>query len=72
MALENILRRAFTLDQLIRQKNTGTVDEIAIKLQVSRRQVFNYLKVIRKIGKSCRFDPELQSYVYLEDQNQED
>ena len=32
------------LDQLIRQKRTGNADELARKLKISRRQVYNCLE----------------------------
>ncbi|MCG8389080.1 MAG: helix-turn-helix domain-containing protein [Cytophagales bacterium] len=67
MALEKIVKRALILDQLIRQKNTGNIEQLAVDMEVSRRQVYNYLKVLEKIGKSCEFDHKLQSYVYLDE-----
>ena len=67
MALENIVKRVLILDQSIRQKKTGTIEQLATDMELSRRQVYNYLKVLEKIGKSFEFDPDLQSYVYLDE-----
>lgn len=65
MALLTLANRILLLDKMIRERETGQIDELAAKLGISRRQTYNYLQTFRKIGKMYYFDPEVQSYVYL-------
>jgi predicted DNA-binding transcriptional regulator YafY len=59
------LNRLQQIDQLIRQKRTGNADELAIKLKISRRQVYNWLNELKEIGLEIRYNRELRSFVYL-------
>ncbi|MBL6445399.1 HTH domain-containing protein [Fulvivirga sp. 29W222] len=54
------------MDELIRSESTGTAKELAYKLSISRRHVYNYLKTLNSIGRATRFDTTKNSYVYKE------
>lgn len=68
MELEGFIERVLTLDQLLKEGRTGNIDELAAKLQLSKRQTFKYLKALRNIGRNNAFDQKQQSYIYLKDQ----
>lgn len=68
MALKDILYKGLVLDQLIREKRTGTVDDLATTLGMSRRQVYNYIKAIKEINPQCTFNTQEKSYVYPVDE----
>ena len=59
------LYRVQQIDQLIRQKRTGSADELANKLQISRRQVYNWLEELKDMGLEIKYNRALKSFVYL-------
>ena len=69
MALIDVIQRAFTLDELIRKKQTGTSTDLAKMFGISRRQVYNYLQAFNAVGKVNTYDHRRSSFVYLEDIN---
>jgi len=62
----NLLER---LDDLIRKKATGTPDDLAKRLNVSTRTVYNYLHDMRSMGAPVAYDYRLQTYYYETDNN---
>lgn len=66
LALKDTVEKLFYMDELIRSESTGTAKELAAKLSISQRHVYNYLKTLNKIGKATRFDRAKNSYVYKE------
>ncbi len=60
-----LLNRAQQIDQLIRQKRTGNADELAVKLNISRRQVYYWLEELRNYGLEIEYNRDLKSFVYL-------
>lgn len=71
MKLEGFIERILTLDQLLREGRTGTIEELAEKLQLSQRQTFKYLRAFRNIGRENSFNHKLQSYTYLKDNDRD-
>ncbi len=59
------LNRLQQIDQLIRQERTGNAEELAIKLNISRRQVYNWLDELKSLGLEIEYCRALQSFVYL-------
>ncbi len=59
------INRLQQIDQLIRQKRTGNADELAYKLEISRRQVYNWLDEFKGLGLEIEYNREIKSYVYL-------
>lgn len=43
---------------------TGSPKELAIKLEISERQVFRYIENLQELGGKIKFDKLLNSYVY--------
>jgi predicted DNA-binding transcriptional regulator YafY len=55
------------IDHLIQIKGTGTADQLAQKLGMSRRSVYNHLNKMKDLGAPIKFCPYKQSYYYDED-----
>jgi predicted DNA-binding transcriptional regulator YafY len=55
------------LDDFIRRKATGTPIELAEKLNLSERTIFNLLDELRALGASIEYDKFRESYFYSED-----
>ncbi len=63
MYLDNLQR----LVEAIEQKSTGNAREIAKKLNVSERMVYNYLDVLKnEFGAPIKFNRSTQSYYFTE------
>jgi len=54
------------LDQLIRMKATGTPQDLADRLEISKRNVYNLLNDLRMLGAEISYDSNRQSYQYDE------
>ena len=59
-----ILKR---VDYLINRKATGTSDQLATRLNISRRSVFRLLDELKAIDAPVQFSKHYQSYVYKEE-----
>ena len=59
------LNRLQQIDQLIRQKRTGNAEELAEKLQISRRHVYRWLEEFKSLGLEIDYKREIKSFVYL-------
>ncbi|QQS50987.1 MAG: HTH domain-containing protein [Bacteroidota bacterium] len=59
------INRLQQIDQLIRQQRTGNADELAEKLQLSRRQVYNWLDELKNYGLEIDYNRVIKSFVYL-------
>lgn len=55
------------IDHLIRIKGTGTASELAEKLGISRRSIFNLLNEMKEKGAPIKFDQFRGSYYYDEE-----
>ncbi len=64
MSLQKYLGRLHHLDALIRQKSTGTPEELARKMGVSVSVVYRYVKVLKELGAPVRWCTYTGSYVY--------
>ncbi len=52
------------LDQLIRLKATGSPKDLAEKLEVSERSVYNFMEVMRNLGADIKYCQHRNSYYY--------
>lgn len=52
------------VDDLIKRKGTGTAEELASKLGVSRRCVFDIIDVMKKMDAPIVFNTQRRSYEY--------
>ncbi len=59
-----IFQRLERIDQLIRIKATGTPTELANKLGISERSVYEYLNLMKEFGAPIKFNSYRQSYYY--------
>lgn len=55
------------IDHLIRIRGTGTASELAVKLGISRRSVYNILNEMKENGAPIRFDQFRGTYYYDEE-----
>lgn len=64
MSLKQVIEKAFYMDELIESESTGKASELAAKLKMSERHVYNYLRVLNEIGKVNTYDESKRSYIY--------
>jgi predicted DNA-binding transcriptional regulator YafY len=62
--MKQYLNLLLRLDQLIRQKATGSPAEFARKMGISERSLYEYLKVLKEHGAPIRFSRQDHSYYY--------
>ena len=60
-----ILNRLDRIDQLIRIKGTGTPAQLAGKLGLSERSMYEYIRLMKEFGAPVVYSRERQSYYYL-------
>ncbi len=60
------LNRLEHLDDLIQNKRTGNALELAEKLGISKRHVYNYIELLKNSGLKIKYNRELQTYYYEE------
>jgi response regulator of citrate/malate metabolism len=58
---QNLIEKA---DRLIRLKATGTADEFAVKLGISKRSVFRLLRYFRDTEKPVKYCRYRRAYYY--------
>ena len=63
MSLEPLSRLEY-LDDLINRKATGPPSELATKLQVSQRWVYEQIKILKDRGAPIQYDRKRRSYYY--------
>lgn len=58
------LERLQYLHSLIKKENTGTPDEIAFRMNISKRMVFNLIENLREFDASIIYDRHRKTYYY--------
>lgn len=58
-------RRIEQIDQLIRQKATGRPAQLAEKVGVKERTIYEYLEMMRELGAEISYCRNSQSYYYI-------
>lgn len=67
MGLQEILSRFRLLQELIAEENTGSPEELAQTLGVSKRQLLNYIIALKNdTDRSIVYDRAIQSYKFEE------
>ncbi|MFI5220195.1 MAG: HTH domain-containing protein [Bacteroidia bacterium] len=61
------IHRLKDLDILLRMEATGTSAQLAKRLGVSRRTIFEYFDVLKSYGAKIKFNRFSKSYYYLSD-----
>ncbi len=69
MPLKTYLNRVSYIDNLIRTKATGNVKQLAKKLNLSQRAVYDYLSVMKELGCPIKYCRKRNSYYYETDGN---
>jgi hypothetical protein len=64
MSLKKYVLLYHRLEQLIKMEATGNPNELAEKLDISTRQLFNYLSDLKELGLPITFNSQKNSYVF--------
>ncbi len=64
MTLTKTIEKISYLDFLIRTRNTGRALDLAVKIGVSERTIFNYLSELRDLGVPVSWSVNEKSYIY--------
>lgn len=64
MSLNDQIQRYRQLHHLISKGATGNAKQLAVKLGVTERQVYNYLNELRDMNIPIEYDPVWQTYYY--------
>lgn len=64
---KEIFERLERIDYLIRIKGTGTPAELATRIGVSERSIFEYLNLMKDLGAPIKYSQYRQSYYYDEE-----
>ena len=52
------------LDELIQVNDTGTPGELAQRIGILERSIYEYLKLMKSLGAPISYSRQLQSYYY--------
>jgi predicted DNA-binding transcriptional regulator YafY len=63
----DIIDRLARLDHLIRIKGTGTPAQLAERLNLSERSIYDYINFMKGLGCPIKFDSYRESYFYEEE-----
>lgn len=63
----DIFERLTRIDHLIRIKGTGTPAQLAERLNLSERSIYDYISFLKSLGCPIRFDSYRESYYYEEE-----
>ena len=55
------------IDQLIRRSATGTADDLALRLGISRTKVYRTIEVMKLLGAPIEYDTQRQTFYYEEE-----
>jgi transcriptional antiterminator len=64
MILIKHIERLEKIDKLVREQRTGTPDEFADRVGISRRQLYNYLDELRSYGVEVSYSRVCHSFEY--------
>jgi len=62
-----ILNRFLRIDHLIRIKGTGTPAQLAERLNLSERSIYDYINYMKTLGCPIKFDSFRETYYYEEE-----
>ncbi len=66
MKLFETLQMIERVDQLIRLKATGTPTQLAQRLQLSERSIYNVIEIMKEMGAPIYYNRSRRSYCYEE------
>jgi predicted DNA-binding transcriptional regulator YafY len=64
--MKSLLHRLIRLDHLINHKSTGTPADCAMKIGISERSLYDYLKLLKDMGAPVKFSRGRRTYYYSE------
>ena len=64
---QNLIYKLEYLDELIRRKATGSPEELAQKLRMCERGVYNYIRLMKDLGATIKYCRKRNSYYYQSD-----
>ena len=64
--MKSLLHRLIRLDHLINHKSTGTPADCAMKIGISERSLYDYLKILKDMGAPVKFSRGRRTYYYSE------
>jgi predicted DNA-binding transcriptional regulator YafY len=64
--MKSLLHRLIRLDHLINHKSTGTPADCAMKIGISERSLYDYLKTLKDMGAPVKFSRGRRTYYYTE------
>jgi hypothetical protein len=67
MFIINEIYRIKTLHRLIQMQNTGTPDELAERLHICRRQLYNILDELKELGAEISYSRNNYTFYYKND-----
>jgi len=62
--MQDIFNRLERIDRLIRIKGTGTPSQLAQRMGVGERTIYEYISTMKELGAPIRFCRSRQSYYY--------
>jgi predicted DNA-binding transcriptional regulator YafY len=63
------IKRFQTIDRLIQRKATGSTEQLAEKIGVSKRTIIEFINIMKETGAPIYFCRIKKSYCYKEDGN---
>lgn len=64
MKILDVVDRLSRIDDLIRNKKTGSSSELAKTIRLARSQIFNYWDYLKGLGVEINYNKTAQSYEY--------
>ncbi|HEY4287953.1 MAG TPA: HTH domain-containing protein [Puia sp.] len=64
---KEIFQRLNRIDHLIRIKGTGTPGQLAEKIGMSERSMYEYIRLMKEFGAPVVYSRSRKSYYYVED-----
>jgi predicted DNA-binding transcriptional regulator YafY len=64
MKIHRQIQRLNIIHKLIEREETGTPDEFARRVHISKRQLYNILDEFKLLGAPIKYDMRLKTYVY--------
>lgn len=55
------------IHNLIKRKGTGSPEQFATRLEISRASVFRQIKILKMLGAKIQYSHDRESYVYEEE-----
>lgn len=65
--MQKYLERISRIDQLVRLKKTGSAEQLASKLGISRSTLFETLNLMKDYGAEIAYCPHRQTYYYTQE-----